>query len=159
MARIKGKTELWQRLVADLEFDDLGTRRGRPLRHRDVTVLYHVLAALGRMRSQNLRHPGARWSVGWAWRGARNRPSGSQCLRRLRGWQSNGGWEMVVKHLRSWARSQPLPIQYSKMLKTESDLEIVERIANAAKLRRRSHERGKRRSNSEHDLLTSQRPG
>ena len=129
---------IWSRIVTCVEHEVKGTRRtprGRPERHRGEVVLYHVLAALDRTRTKWPFQKGpARWTSGWGWRAARNRPSGSQCLRRLRGWQAGGQWQDVLAVLRQWAGGN------------SSLLANVERLGEVAELRRKPHKRPKRSS-------------
>lgn len=72
---------------------------------------------------------------------SRNRPSGAQCLRRLRQWQANGKWEAVLAELRLWAGETALLVAE------------IDRLATSAENRRPPHKRpsrSRRCSRSEH---------
>lgn len=127
---------IWSRLVTCVEHELKGSGRsprGRPERHRGEVVLYHVLAALDRTETGWRYQIGpARWASGWGWRAARNRPSGSQCLRRLRDWQTGGQWQDVLVVLRQWAEQDA------------TLLAKVERLREVAEFRRTPHKRPRR---------------
>jgi hypothetical protein len=76
----------WNACVEKLRDGNAG-KRGRPRHWDDEAILRHVLHTL-EARS------------GWVWPAKTGRPSGANCLRRLREWQRSGSWDAFLVELR-----------------------------------------------------------